>query len=52
LQSRSSAMLERLPGGNTAAAGRVASAAARLLPLASAVLITLVGAVMLLAELA
>jgi ABC-type nickel/cobalt efflux system permease component RcnA len=52
LQSRSSAMLERLPGGNTGAAGRAASAATRLLPLASAVLITLVGAVMLLAELA
>lgn len=52
VQSRSSAMFQRLPGGNAGAAGRFASRAARLLPLASAVLITFVGVVMLLAELA
>ena len=51
-QSRSSTMLGRLPGGNAGVAGRLASRAARLLPLASAVLITIVGAAMLLAELA
>lgn len=52
LQVRSATMLRRLPGGNTGAAGRLASAAARWLPLASAVLITFVGIAMLLAELA
>ncbi len=51
LQSRSSSVLQRLPGGSSGIAGSFAARAARLLPLASAVLITLVGAVMLLAEL-
>jgi ABC-type nickel/cobalt efflux system permease component RcnA len=50
LQSRSSSMLQGIPGGSSGAARRLATAAARLLPLASAVLITLVGLVMLAAE--
>ncbi|MEZ4530863.1 MAG: sulfite exporter TauE/SafE family protein [Thermomicrobiales bacterium] len=51
VQSRSSTMLQRLPGGDASVPGRTVATAARLLPLASAVLITTVGVVMLLAEL-
>lgn len=51
LQGRWPALVQRLPGGSGGTAGRLASGAARLMPIASAVLITLIGVAMLVAEL-
>ncbi len=51
-QSRSAVVLQRIPGGNDGVAGRMARGAVRLVPVVSAVLITIVGVLMLVTEIA
>ncbi len=52
LQTHSSALLQRLPGGSNGALGSLTTRATQWLPAASAILITTAGALMLLAQLA